>query len=147
MYKAFGIYCWHAYNTNPKLIELYFSKDNITYALCGNFSVSLVNFIFIKKIGSQFFNFKSPVDAKKNKYMKIMIKETFGGTKTYLNQVFLFDDIVENDKKITNESLNLVTNENKTEEENIDSEPIHPINTTESDHNNFKNDPPKKIKY
>ena len=79
--------------------------------------------------------------------MKILIKETFGGTKTYLNQVFLYDDIVENDKKLTNESVNLLTNENKTEEDNLDTEPIHPINTTESDKDiKIKNDPPKKIK-
>ena len=79
--------------------------------------------------------------------MKILIKETFGGTKTYLNQVFLYDDIVENDKKLTNESVNLLTNENKTDEDNLDTEPIHRINTTESDKDiKIKNDPPKKIK-
>ena len=42
LFKAFGIYCWHAYNTNPKLIEIYFSKDNVTYALTGKFGVALV---------------------------------------------------------------------------------------------------------
>ena len=27
-FKYFGIYCWHAYSTNPKVIELQFSKDS-----------------------------------------------------------------------------------------------------------------------
>ena len=38
-------------------------------------------------------------------------------------------------------------NINKTDEDNLDTEPIHPINTTESDKDiKIKNDPPKKIK-
>lgn len=76
--------------------------------------------------------------------MKIVIKETYGGLKTYLNQVFLFDDIIESNK-YTNESGNLLSNpDNKTEEDNIDSEnPNAAITETE---NFTQNDPsPKKI--
>ncbi len=70
-----------------------------------------------------------------------MIKETYGGQKTYLNQVFLYDDIVEN--KYTNESVNLITNENKTDEENNESEHIH----TESDNPSTAQSPRKKNMY
>ena len=76
--------------------------------------------------------------------MKIVIKETYGGQKTYLNQVFLFDDIIEN--KFTNESVNLLSNENRTEEDNIDSEPVNALNT-ESEVYIKNTSPVKKVVY
>lgn len=55
--------------------------------------------------------------------------------------MFLYDDIVEN--KYTNESINLITNENKTDEENNYSEPIN----TESENPSIAQSPRKNNMY
>lgn len=53
--------------------------------------------------------------------MKVLIKETFGGNRTYLNQVFLCEDLSNsNSITIPNKSNNIVQNENrKSESENL----------------------------
>ena len=83
-FKYFGIYCWHAYPTNPKLIQLLISQDNNTFHSLGNFDLIL-------KPGTQYF-----ILDKKNtsiNYLKIVVKETYGGNRVYLNNIFLFDEI------------------------------------------------------
>ena len=57
--------------------------------------------------------------------------------------MFLFEEMAENEKKITNETIrsNLNTNEDKLEENNT--EIIQQINT-ESDDNNLRHNSPKK---
>ena len=88
-YKYFGIYCWHAYNTNPKKISLEFSEDNNNYLNVGNFLCEL-------KSGNQFFELKHYNNNIKVNYIKIIIHNTYGGNRTYLNQIFLYDDKEEN---------------------------------------------------
>jgi hypothetical protein len=88
-FKYFGIYCWHAYSTNPKVIELQFSKDSPK----GNL-ISFGKYEIALKPGTQFFEIRNNklLDSK-FKYMKVIIKETHGGNRTYLNQIYLFDEL------------------------------------------------------
>lgn len=100
VFKCFGIYCWHAYPTNPKLVELLVSKDNSYYNSLGNFEVAQVILIFnIKKPGTQLF-FIENFDMKKINYLKILVKETYGGNRTYINTLFIYDDFPESDSII-----------------------------------------------
>ena len=87
--SAIGIYCWHAYPTNPKLIEIQISKNNgITFISLGNFDLCL-------KPGKQLLQFDyefNPSLIKENKadfIIKLIIKETFGDKRTYINNIFL----------------------------------------------------------
>lgn len=86
------------------MIELYFSKDNKSYIYFGKLSISLVNEHYNQKPGTQYFAI-DPVDTNIYKSLKIVIKETYGGLKTYINQVYLYDEIPEiENKKSINES-------------------------------------------
>ena len=38
-FKYFGIYCWHAYSTNPKIIQLLVSENNKNYFDLGNYNI------------------------------------------------------------------------------------------------------------
>jgi hypothetical protein len=48
-FKYFGIHCWHAYSTNPKIIEIFFSNDNQNFQSFGKYEIALVNNYFINK--------------------------------------------------------------------------------------------------
>ncbi len=93
-FGLFGIYCWHAYPTNPKLIELQFSRDMVNFNTLGKFDI-------LQKPGVQMFNFDK-IKCENVKLLKIVIKESHGGTRTYLNNVFLLDEnqIEESDSMI-----------------------------------------------
>ena len=95
MYKSFGVYCWHGYNSNPKTIELLFNntnKSNDDFISLGTFNLEL-------KAGKQIFPLdfshiqdNNITDNVKNiKYIKIIIKENYGGDWTYINQIMLYD--------------------------------------------------------
>ena len=90
-FKYFGIYCWHSYTTNPKIIQISFSENNNKYYNIGEFELNMLP-------SPQFFQIDNIINKrniKKIKYLKLIIKETFGGNRTYINQVFLFDDTIE----------------------------------------------------
>ena len=97
-FKYWGIYCWHAFSTNPKKIELQISEDNEYYYSLGNYELRM-------KPGKQFFTIDKNgyKNVKKVNYIRIIIKETFGESRTYLNQIFFFDETAdlegENQKK------------------------------------------------
>lgn len=86
-YKFFGFYCWHDYDTNPFKIEIYTSKKED-------------NFLFWSKIqakqtaGHQFFKIEN-LDSSYN-FIKILVKENFGGNKTYLNNIFFCETLPTN---------------------------------------------------
>ena len=91
--SAIGIYCWHAYPTNPKLIEIQISKNSgITFISLGNFDLCL-------KPGKQLLQFDyelNPSFIKEKKVdiiIKLIIKETFGDKRTYINNIFLYENI------------------------------------------------------
>ena len=132
-FKYWGLYCWHAYSTNPKLIEIQASSDNKEYVSFGAFDV-------IMKPGRQFFVFPPVPYKKKLNYVKIIIKETYGGDRTYLNQIFFFDEkaILEsnlirsaNGDKNLNEGQSFFNSDNYKEEEELSYEPIAPTEKVE----------------
>ena len=91
--SAIGIYCWHAYPTNPKLIEIQISKNKgISFISLGNFDLCL-------KPGKQLLQFDyeiNPSLVKDNTYdiiIKLIIKETFGDKRTYINNIYLYENI------------------------------------------------------
>ena len=91
--SAIGIYCWHAYPTNPKLVEVLISKNND-----DNF-ISFGNFDLCLKPGRQLLqldeeNDKNFLNTENNNYtIKILIKETFGDKRTYINNIYLYENI------------------------------------------------------
>ena len=92
--SSIGIYCWHAYNTNPKLIEVQISKNK------GKNFFSLGNFDLCLKPGKQLLQleddsncFLSKDIANDNLVLKLIIKETFGDKRTYINNIYLYEDI------------------------------------------------------
>ena len=120
-YQSFGIFCWHGYNSNPKLIEIQISKSNIH----KNEFISLGLYELDLKSGIQVFQIKSSndlEDSKNIKYLKIVIKENHGEKWTYINQIMLYDKDarnINNDLKdsilysYTNDDLNNSDADNK----------------------------------
>ena len=122
-FKYFGIFCWHAYSTNPKIIQVSFSENNNKYYVIGEFELSM-------SPSPQFFQFDN-ITIKKNikkiKYLKLIVKETFGGNRTYINQVFLYDDKVDinHNFSLSNYEENLEESE-KEDDDNKVFKPITP---------------------
>ena len=92
--NIFGFYCNYTLQTNPKLIEVLFSNDNKKY-------FSLGNYLFKYKGGDQLVRLKNLDKIKSKKtnfdvfynYIKVLIKETYGGfRKCYINNFYLFED-------------------------------------------------------
>ena len=92
--SSIGIYCWHAYPSNPKLIEVQISKNNgKTYLTLGNFDLCL-------KPGRQLLQLEDDSEyilskdiSNNNIIIKLIIKETFGDKRTYINNIYLYEDI------------------------------------------------------
>ena len=122
-FKYFGIFCWHAYSTNPKIIQVSFSENNNKYYVIGEFELSM-------SPSPQFFQFDN-ITIKKNikkiKYLKLIVKETFGGNRTYINQIFLYDDKVDinHNFSLSNYEENLEESE-KEDDDNKVFKPITP---------------------
>ena len=91
--SAIGIYCWHAYPTNPKLIEIQISKNK------GMSFISLGNFDLCLKPGKQLLQFDYEINPSLVKdnisdiIIKLIIKETFGDKRTYINNIYLYENI------------------------------------------------------
>ena len=90
---ALGIYCWHAYPTNPKLVEILVSKNN------DNNFISFGNFDLCLKPGRQLLQLDEENDTNflktenNNYFIKIIIKETYGDKRTYINNIYLYENI------------------------------------------------------
>ena len=92
--SAIGIYCWHAYSTNPKQIEILINNNkNTNFISLGDFDLGL-------KPGMQLLHLDEDLllDNEENKLndnicIKLIIKETFGGKRTYINNLSLYEDI------------------------------------------------------
>ena len=89
-FDFFGVYLWHQYLSNPKQIEFYLANSLNKFFLVGIFELNFQNGYQIFKIDNS--NYNIDVEGK-IKYIKIIINENFGGARTYLNQVFLLDNI------------------------------------------------------
>ena len=107
---AIGIYCWNKYPTNPKIIEVLISKDKeINFISLGHFDLSY-------KAGRQLIYLDDENDIELEEILssidfndliiKLIIKETFGGKHTYINNLYLYDKIDTNNINISNNGIN-----------------------------------------
>lgn len=91
--SAIGIYCWHAYPTNPKLVEVLISKNNDdTFISFGNFDLCLKPGRQLLQLDEE--NDTNFLNTENNNYIiKILIKETFGDKRTYINNIYLYENL------------------------------------------------------
>ena len=91
--SAIGIYCWHAYPTNPKLVEILISKNNDdNYISFGNFDLCLKPGRQLLQLDEE--NDTNFLNTENNNYsIKILIKETYGDKRTYINNIYLYENI------------------------------------------------------
>ena len=80
----FGWYCWHNYSSNPSVIELMISTDYANYKNWSTFKAT-------QSAGFQIFNIDSIANSAKS--LKIVTKETFGASNTYINKLYLIEKI------------------------------------------------------
>lgn len=90
-FKCFAWYCWQSYNSNPSLLELWASKTSTKWEKWGQFEGNIKAGIIYNNI--------NPLGQEYN-YIKIIIRESFGASNTYLNQTYLFE---ENPQKLPTE--------------------------------------------
>ena len=111
-----GIYCWKKYPTNPKIIEVLISREkNENFISLGHFDLSY-------KAGRQLIYLDDESDLEisnilniikfENLIIKLIIKETFGGTHTYINNLYLYDCIDTNSINNNTFSSNALSNNN-----------------------------------
>ncbi len=127
-FKFFGIHLWHAYQSNPKEIELYYSNDNKKYILIGIYELEL-------RPGTHFFKIENKNYKSNNKvnFIKIIVTQTYGGIKTYINQIFLLDSLsdydnnkffknfyFENTLSDENDNFQIYENKNKNKNYNLE---------------------------
>ena len=149
-FNTFGIYCWHAYNTNPKVIELLIST-NYNSANKNNTFTSLGLFELEMRDGIQLFSIDYNILDDENiknkiKGIKLVIKNSFDGNKTYINQIMFYENTlqeIKSNETIESKSNNIskqennypedLTNSNVSLEENIN------INENSEVNNNTNN--------
>ena len=93
--SAIGIKCWHGLETNPKLIEILISNNNDNNKNNNNNFNSLGNFELIQKPGIQVCQFDEEINFNEEENeikIKIIIKETFGQNRTYLNNIYIYEN-------------------------------------------------------
>ena len=122
---AIGIYCWNKYPTNPKIIEVLISKE------LGNNYISLGHFDLSFKAGRQLIYLDDDNDAEleellntvdfENLIIKLIIKETFGGKHTYINNLYLYDNI---DTNNINPNINMNNNNMNVNNNNLNNQYI-----------------------
>ena len=117
---AIGIYCGNKYPTNPKIIEVLISKEK------GNNFISLGHYDLSYKAGRQLIYLDDDNDMEleellnsvnfDNLVIKLIIKETFGGKNTYINNLYLYDNIDTNNinpnNNINENNMNINPNVN-----------------------------------
>ena len=117
-FNYFGVYCWHAYQTNPKLIDVYYSNDNKVYTFLGGFELELIGGVQMFKIE----NTKGNLNDMK--YIKLVIKRTYGGRRTYLNQVMFYEHYLHGEDNVNVHNTNKHSS-NKKKDNDSDSESIY----------------------
>ena len=91
--STLGIYCWHAYSTNPKLVEILLGVNSTNdYISLGNFDLGLKPGMQLLQLDEDLL-LENDNKLNENIYIKIIIKETFGGKRTYINNLSLYENI------------------------------------------------------
>ena len=82
--RGFGIYCSQSTLYNPKIIEVLYQKKNSNkYISLGNFKLSL-------SVGTQLLTTEETIFTDIEK-IKFIIKETYGGNKVCINNIYLYE--------------------------------------------------------
>lgn len=119
-FTAFGVYLKYSVETNPKTIQLLFSKDNINFVSYGIYEIkwkSGIQLFKINKKESHCLNYNAMYGEWEYNYCKIIITETYGGDRRcYINKIYLFDDndmtnYLSNIEKVLNEKIELIKSE------------------------------------
>ena len=113
--SAIGIKCWHGLETNPKLIEILISNNNNNKNNNNNFN-SLGNFELIQKPGIQVCQFDEEINLIEEEneiIIKIIIKETFGQNRTYLNNIYMYENYFDENNNENNNENNIIKNDEK----------------------------------
>ena len=82
--RGFGIYCSQSTLYNPKIIEVLYQKKN------SNKYISLGNFKLSPSIGTQLLTTEETIFSDIEK-IKFIIKETYGGNKVCINNIYLYE--------------------------------------------------------
>lgn len=115
--RGFGIYCSNSSSFNPKIIEvLYQHKNKQKYISLGNFKLNL-------SVGTQILTTEEIAFNVIDK-IKFVIKETYGGNKTYINKIYLYEYLPTSEFSMSyqneyidmdeeNDNINIHNNSNK----------------------------------
>ena len=90
--RGFGIYCPNKLEINPKLIEVLICKKDEEYISLGNFELSLSSGTQVLTTEEFLFN-----DIM---FIKILIKASFGGSRTYLSNIYLYEHLPWNESAL-----------------------------------------------
>ena len=134
-FEFFGVHLWHSYQSNPKEIELSFSHNNKDFILVGIYELEL-------RPGTQFFKIENGIFPNNNliNFLKITITKTYGGIKTYLNQIFLLDTLSQYDNKYLQAFQdNNIENEDDEIEEEKNSDNVKTNNININDYYKLRN--------
>ena len=82
--RGFGVYCSQSTLYNPKIIEVLYQKKN------SNKFISLGNFKLSLSIGTQLLTTEETIFSDIEK-IKFIIKETYGGNKIFINNIYLYE--------------------------------------------------------
>lgn len=85
-FKHFGVYCERGGPMTPKLIEIFFSKDNQNFSSFGRFSLEM-------KCGWQVFEIRnsSLLLCRDYAFFKLLVRQSFGGSRVSISKIFAGD--------------------------------------------------------
>jgi len=87
--RTVGWYCWHSYSTNPREVRLHVSRDGAKFRIWDTMTADR------QRAGTQLFCIE-PISASLYPFIAFEIMTTFGGSQTYVNQLYLFSEEVSN---------------------------------------------------
>ena len=119
--RGLGIYCPNKLEINPKLIEVLISKKEEEYSSLGNFELSLSSGTQVLTTEEFLFN-----DIM---FIKILIKASFGGNRTYLSNVYLYEHLPWNESALPFNEYN----KDKDKEKNLNFNFYHSLPSRNSD--------------
>ena len=82
-FRVIGFKCNHNLDSNPSRIDMAISKDGITYYSWARFKLEKYSH------GWQLFDMDKM--GIRYKFIKLIVRDTYGDCKTYLNQVCLLE--------------------------------------------------------
>ena len=146
---AIGVFCSNKYPSNPKIIEVLISEEK------GDNFISLGHFDLSFKAGRQLIYLDDDNDIEleetlnnvnfENLIIKLIIKETFGGKNTYINNLYLYDSIDANNIN-ANSNMNshnnvnsINSNDKNNEMDNLNYEEMYMNDNNNNINNNLDN--------